>query len=127
MIRLLFQAWATRIDFQKKVVQCRDVYSHHEAQHKSMIFDVPYDYLMVAVGTKSNTFQVPGIESREEAIEGEEPKTSPTGTSRDHVYFLKQLEHARSIRNRVLECFERASSPFISDQVRYSKVILQLK
>lgn len=36
----------------------------------------------------------------------------------NHVYFLKQLGDARDIRNRLLECFERASSPFISDKER---------
>lgn len=32
------------------------------------------------------------------------------------VFFLKQLGNARSIRNRLLECFERAASPFISER-----------
>lgn len=29
------------------------------------------------------------------------------------VFFLKHLYHARQIRNRILECFERASNPTI--------------
>ena len=29
------------------------------------------------------------------------------------VFFLKHLYHARQIRNRILECFERASNPVI--------------
>lgn len=32
----------------------------------------------------------------------------------NNVFFLKQLGDARSIRYRLLECFERASSPFIT-------------
>ena len=52
------------------------------------------------------------MESREEEL------TSQTGTHRKSVFFLKQLEHARSIRNRIIECFERASNPFITDQER---------
>lgn len=31
------------------------------------------------------------------------------------VFFLKHLYHARQIRNRILECFERASNPTILD------------
>lgn len=31
------------------------------------------------------------------------------------VFFLKHLYHARQIRNRILECFERASNPTIPD------------
>ena len=41
-------------------------------------------------GTKSNTFGVPGIASEEEAFDH-----NPTGTNLHHVFFLKQLEHAR--------------------------------
>ena len=61
-----------------------------------------YDYLVVAAGCKTNTFGVRGIAERE----GRE------------VFFLKHLHHARQIRNRVLECFERAASPVVSDAER---------
>ncbi len=77
----------------------------------NLSFDLPYDHLVVAVGTKSNTFGTPGFYSKEEG-------TSPTGTSRKSVFFLKQLEHARAIRNRIIECFERASSPFVLEEER---------
>jgi NADH dehydrogenase FAD-containing subunit len=103
------QANATSIDFAKKIVNCRDVYTHYETG-TNLCFDLPYDKLAVAVGTKSNTFGL--LESREE--EGD----SPTGTSRPNVFFLKQLQHARAIRNRIIECFERASSPFITEEER---------
>merc|ERR1712192_292527 len=50
---------------------------------------------------------------------GEEAgEISPSGTSRHNVFFLKQLEHARAIRNRIIECFERASSPSVSEAER---------
>ena len=54
-----------------------------------MDFSLPYDKLVIAVGTKSNTFGIRGVESMEEGT------TSVTGTSRKSVFFLKQLEHAR--------------------------------
>ncbi len=103
------QARATGIDFGSRVVKCRDVYTHYETG-SNLVFELPYDKLVIAVGTKSNTFGL--IESREE--EGD----SPTGTNRQNVFFLKQLQHARAIRNRVIECFERASSPFITEEER---------
>ena len=34
------------------------------------------------------------------------------------MHFLKQLGDARDIRNRLLDCFERAANPFLSDQER---------
>lgn len=45
-------------------------------------------------GAMTNTFNTPGVNYGE-----------------NNVYFLKDLQHARSIRNRILECFERASYP----------------
>merc|ERR1712241_1079110 len=74
-------------------------------------FEVEYDKLILAMGTKSNTFGVPGIASVEEALEH-----SDSGTNKHNVFFLKQLENARAVRNRIIECCERASSPFISEE-----------
>merc|ERR1719253_1449142 len=56
-----------------------------------------HDYLCVAGGMKSNTFNTPNVERLEGIV----------------VFFLKHLYHARQIRNRILECFERASNPTI--------------
>ena len=61
---------------------------------------MPYDYLCIAAGNKTNTFNTPGVSEHE----GSE------------VCFLKHLYHARQIRNRVLECFERASNPTNEDE-----------
>jgi len=96
------QAAARNMDFAEKIVRCEDVYNQNT-------FSVDYDKLVIAVGTKSNTFSIPGIKSTEENI-----FHSPTGTNRHNVFFLKQLENARAIRNRIIECFERASSPFLT-------------
>jgi NADH dehydrogenase FAD-containing subunit len=54
------------------------------------------------MGCKTNTFGTPGVSERE----GQE------------VFFLKNLSHARQIRNRTLGCFERASMPGISGAER---------
>ena len=114
------QAQASGIDFEAKQVHCTEVYAHREevqpgswkSQPKAEL-SIPYDKLVIATGTKSNTFGVPGITSQEEA-----GGVSPSGTSRHNVFFLKQLEHARAIRNRIIECFERASSPSVSEAER---------
>ena len=91
-----YQAKALGLGVNEKgttcVVQCADLFKGHP-------FSVRYDYLVVAAGNKTNTFNTPGIAERE----GKE------------VFFLKHLYHARQIRNRVLECFERASNPNITD------------
>lgn len=78
------QALCNNIDFDKKVLSCTEIF-------KGRVFDTKFDYLILAVGSETNTFGVPGVENN------------------PNVFFLKQLEHARAIRNRLIECFERAS------------------
>ena len=75
------------------------MYSHYQpgkplTEERTIDFKIAYDKLVIAVGTKSNTFGVPGLVSREEEL------SSSTGTNKDNVFFLKQLEHSRAIRNR---------------------------
>ena len=55
---------------------------------------------MLAPGMRSRTFNTQGLNKE------------------NHVYFLKNLWHARHIRNRIGECFERASNPHISANER---------
>lgn len=79
-----YQAKARQIDTNRKVVACEEIF-------KGERFELPYDYLVLGVGCKTNTFNTPGVSERE----GKE------------VFFLKHLYHARQIRSRVLACFER--------------------
>lgn len=76
------------INFENGVLNCKDSF---EKAHE---FDVKYDALILAPGSETNTFDVKGVVGDD-----------------NHVYFLKQLSHSRKIRDRVIECFERASSP----------------
>lgn len=86
-----YQASADAVNFESKVVRCTGAFKEADS------FDVSFDKLIIACGAETNTFNIEGVE------------TSP------HVYFLKQLSHARAIRNRLIECFERASSPGASE------------
>ena len=86
-----YQAKARTLDTTSKTITCQDIF-------KKELFDIQYDFLIIATGNKTNTFNIEGIDSHE-------------GKS---VLFLKHLYHARQIRNRILECFERASNPNIS-------------
>lgn len=90
-----YQAKARGLDTDNKVVLCEDLFKKHP-------FPVRYDYLLVAAGNKTNTFGIPGVEEHE-------------GTA---VLFLKHLYHARLIRNRILECFERASNNNVPPEER---------
>jgi NADH dehydrogenase FAD-containing subunit len=59
---------------------------------------VKYDRLIVTVGAQTNTFGIPGV--------------------REHCSFLKQVEDARRIRSAIVNCFERANIPGLSDEER---------
>eukprot|EP01059_Diplonema_ambulator_P014385 TRINITY_DN25272_c0_g1_i1.p1 TRINITY_DN25272_c0_g1~~TRINITY_DN25272_c0_g1_i1.p1 ORF type:complete len:432 (+),score=79.53 TRINITY_DN25272_c0_g1_i1:58-1353(+) len=83
---------AKAVEFKDHAVECRDIF-------KETYFSVPYDYLIVACGSKTNTFNTPGVDESEGRT----------------VLFLKHLYHARQIRNRTLECFERAAIPCTSE------------
>lgn len=123
-----YQSRAERVDFEKKQVCCQAVHVQH--QKDVLRFDLPYDKLVIAVGSKSATFGVPGFSSQEETLPTEgaasassplppsKPLGSETGTDHHNVFFLKQLQHARAIRNRILECFERASNPLVDPSER---------
>ena len=86
-----YQAKARSLDIASRTVTCEDIFKGAE-------FKVGFDYLVVGTGCKTNTFNTPGVAERE----GKE------------VFFLKHLFHARQIRSRVLECFERATNPTLS-------------
>jgi len=91
-----YQAKALDLDTQEKVVHCEDLFKKHR-------FPVRYDYLLIAAGNKTNTFNIPGVADHE-------------GNA---VFFLKHLYHARQIRNRILECFERASNNNVTPEERF--------
>lgn len=61
-------------------------------------FDVQYDKLIVSVGAQTNTFGIPGV--------------------RENCCFLKQVEDARRIRTAIVNCFERANLPQLTDEER---------
>ncbi|KAF9956879.1 hypothetical protein BGZ72_002390 [Mortierella alpina] len=98
------QAWCDTVDFNQSKVDCTSNLSPVPAsvhlvkdpsKQKGMLsktndnkFQLDYDHLIIAVGSYSNTFNIPGV--------------------KEHAFFLKEVVDARKIRSRVLECFERA-------------------
>lgn len=91
------QAAATAVDFAARRATVRGIFVGRESV-------LEYDKLVIAVGCKTHTHGTPGVAERE-------------ARSRD-VFFLKRLHHARAIRNRLLELFERADAPGVGDAER---------
>ena len=79
-----YEAYATGLDTDRNIVHCR-------AAQDGEAFSLTYDALVIAVGARTNTFDIPGV--------------------REHALFLKEVADARAIRQRIGECFERASQP----------------
>ncbi|KAI8059265.1 FAD/NAD(P)-binding domain-containing protein [Gongronella butleri] len=82
-----YQATCTGIDLAKKEVYCTSSASGADGSS----FSLSYDKLVIGVGAYSNTFGIPGV--------------------KEHACFLKDVEDARRIRRRLIECFEAASHP----------------
>jgi len=85
------QARCTEVDSMRRVITC-------EGSLDGTKFQLTYDTLVIAVGAINNTFNIPGVEQ--------------------HALFLKELLDARTIRERIIDCFERASQPFIPAERR---------
>lgn len=62
------------------------------------LFALPYDKLVVAVGSYSQTFNIPGV--------------------KENAMFLKDVQDARKIRNKLLSCFETANLPTTSTSLK---------
>ncbi|KAI5116167.1 hypothetical protein M0805_002851 [Coniferiporia weirii] len=124
-----YQAWCDKIDFDQKTLTCvpasllpsrfertqtinsppMEAESAASPLSSPMLvqkatmelrkeFKVHYDKLVIAVGCYSQTFNIPGV--------------------KENAYFLKDVRDARAIRSRILECFEEASQPTLSDVER---------
>ncbi|GJM97645.1 hypothetical protein PR202_ga14585 [Eleusine coracana subsp. coracana] len=89
-----YEAECFKIDASKKTVHCRSAVGTNLDGNGDFMLD--YDYLVVALGATVNTFNTPGV--------------------MEHCYFLKEVEDAQKIRRSVLDCFEKASLPNISEE-----------
>ena len=68
------------------------------------MFELEYDKLVIAVGVKTNTFGIKSIKQNQE--------------KGDSVFFLKHLAHARAIRTNIIDSFEKAAIPTVTDAER---------
>ncbi|KAG0203320.1 hypothetical protein BGX28_004377 [Mortierella sp. GBA30] len=83
---------AEDIDFENQLVEVSGI---HDSEGRK--FYVPYDKLVIAVGSESMTHGVEGLE---------------------HCNFLKSIADARDIRKKVMENFEMASLPTTTGEER---------
>ncbi|XP_031276767.1 external alternative NAD(P)H-ubiquinone oxidoreductase B2, mitochondrial [Pistacia vera] len=91
-----WEAECFKIDAQNKKVYCRS--NQNTSVNGNKEFAVDYDYLVIAMGARPNTFNTPGVE--------------------ENCHFLKEVEDAQRIRRTVIDSFEKASLPDLSDEER---------
>ncbi|KAJ9160965.1 hypothetical protein NKR19_g2800 [Coniochaeta hoffmannii] len=87
------RAQAEDVDFSARLVEV----SQKDAQGNDVHFYVPYDKLVIAVGSVTNPHGVKGL---------------------DNCFFLKDITDARLIRNQVIQNLELACLPTTSDEER---------
>jgi NADH dehydrogenase len=87
------KAKAEDVEFSEKLIECSAVDARGEEQR----FYVPYDKLVVGVGSVTNPHGVNGLE---------------------YCHFLKDISDARLIRNKVVGNLETACLPTTSDEER---------
>ncbi|XP_059661994.1 external alternative NAD(P)H-ubiquinone oxidoreductase B3, mitochondrial-like [Cornus florida] len=90
------EAECLKIDAVNKRVYCQSTQDTNLGGKEE--FSIEYDYLVVAMGARSNTFNTPGVV--------------------ENCHFLKEVEDAQRIRRTVIDCFERASLPSVSEEER---------
>lgn len=81
-----YEAGATKIDYEKKIVYVSD---NSEVKGSVSKTEVPFDYLVVGVGADNATFGIPGV--------------------KEHSCFLKEVGDAQKIRKRIMDCCETAT------------------
>mmetsp|Transcript_12489 Transcript_12489/g.38103 ORF Transcript_12489/g.38103 Transcript_12489/m.38103 type:complete len:564 (+) Transcript_12489:200-1891(+) len=90
-----YEAVCTGVNWEEQVITCESI-QKREDDDKPDLFNIPYDYLIVGVGATTNTFGIPGV--------------------RENCFFLKEIEHARSMRLGIIERFERANLPSVNEE-----------
>ena len=87
------RATAENIEFSEKLVEC----SQKDASGNEVRFYLPYDKLVIGVGSTTNPHGVKGLEN---------------------CHFLKDIDDAQKIRNHIMTNLEYACLPTTSDEER---------
>ncbi|KAF7848850.1 hypothetical protein BT93_L1506 [Corymbia citriodora subsp. variegata] len=91
-----FEAECLKIDAANNKVLCHSNLDQNLGGNGE--FSLEYDYLVIAVGAQVNTFNTPGV--------------------RENCHFLKEVEDAQKIRASVIDSFEKAVLPGLSEEER---------
>eukprot|EP00928_Gymnodinium_smaydae_P008603 TRINITY_DN1312_c0_g1_i3.p1 TRINITY_DN1312_c0_g1~~TRINITY_DN1312_c0_g1_i3.p1 ORF type:complete len:528 (-),score=126.89 TRINITY_DN1312_c0_g1_i3:480-2000(-) len=85
-------------------ISCKQVDFDKRKVHCEGDVTLDYDHLVVAVGAQPNTFGIPGVDK--------------------YGMFLKEIEHGRSVRKKLLDNIERADVAFAAGNLEKVKQLL---
>ncbi|CAI0550054.1 unnamed protein product [Linum tenue] len=91
-----WEADCLKIDAENNKIFCKANFDNNTVGSEE--FSLEYDYLVVAVGAQVNTFNTPGV--------------------KENCHFLKDLEDAQRLRRTVIDCFEKAVLPDLTEEER---------
>ncbi|XP_073061122.1 external alternative NAD(P)H-ubiquinone oxidoreductase B1, mitochondrial-like isoform X2 [Primulina eburnea] len=91
-----WEAECLKIDPVSKQIFCRSSVDENLVGNND--FSLEYDFLVIACGAQVNTFNTPGV--------------------LENCHFLKEVEDAQRIRRTVIDCFEKAILPGLTDDER---------
>ncbi|CAA2982800.1 external alternative NAD(P)H-ubiquinone oxidoreductase B1, mitochondrial [Olea europaea subsp. europaea] len=91
-----WEAECLKIDQANRKIFCRSIIDENLAGNNE--FSLQYDYLIIAIGAQVNTFNTSGV--------------------LEHCHFLKEVEDAQKIRRTVIDCFEKAVLPGLTEEER---------
>lgn len=86
------KATVEAVDLERRSVRTCVVVGEDPESHAPRVMqeELEYDYLVLAPGSTTNTFRVPGAE--------------------EHAFFMRRLGDAVAVRNHIIDCFEHAAS-----------------
>ncbi|CAN0914852.1 External alternative NAD(P)H-ubiquinone oxidoreductase B1, mitochondrial [Linum grandiflorum] len=90
------EADCLKIDPENNKIFCKASFDNKSVGKEE--FFLEYDYLVIAVGAQVNTFNTPGVN--------------------ENCHFLKDLEDAQRLRRTVIDCFEKAVLPDLTEEER---------
>jgi NADH dehydrogenase FAD-containing subunit len=76
-----YEAKCDDVDFKAKKIRCVTTVPGSD---KTRTYELSYDRLVLAVGSYAQTFNVPGV--------------------REHAFFFREVNDARSVRRRIIDC-----------------------
>lgn len=119
------EAECYKIDRDNNKVYCRSGQDTNLGGEEE--FSVDYDYLVIAMGARSNTFNTPGVVENCHFLKVKKRNYSHSDpisilkkifSAQNNKTMIQEVEDAQRIRRTVIDCFERASLPNLSEEER---------